>query len=414
MAKCLAKCLSACLVLLRTVVIKLDETPCSPLYTPSEIARTIVRRPNLRIVSRYVRDSYLLTFLLTLLVLTFVMCIMVLFRIADTLAMGGSGRLIAIIFLAGLPSALGLSIPVSIMTGALLTFGKLSANGEITAMKSSGIRMLQIMRQPMIFAALMSVVCLYLNNDLIPASYATRRDALRQLGAESPMQLIEEGRPIRDFPGITFYVGSKKNNQLQDILIYQVQKGAPARTIRAKSGAITPSDDKQSLVIDLYDVRVDPFYDDRPGPGLASHFPFIINLGEKRQREASKMKKKSDMTSDELLEAIMSIPSLSPALTPDEQKRHKAVLTVEFHKRIVMSIACFAFVLLGAPLATRTHRQETTIGIGISIGLVFAFYLFIIVAETMTKHPVLQPHLITWIPIAIALLIGTRLIRHCD
>jgi len=353
--------------------------------------------------------------MLTLLVLTFVMCIMVLFRIADPIAMGGSVRLIVTIFLAGLPAALGFSIPVSIMTAALLTFGKLSANGEITAMKSSGIRMLQIMRQPMIFAALMSVTCLYLNTDIIPNSYATRRAALRELGTESPMQLIEEGRPIRDFPGITFYVGSKKDNELQDILIYQVQKGSPPRTIRAQHGTITASEDRQNLIIDLYDVRIDPFYDDKPGPGHASHFPFQIALdGSNSSDTTPKIKKKSDMTMDEIIEAMNNVSSFNKELPAEEQDRQHAVLTVEFHKRIVMALACFIFVLLGAPLATRTHRQETTVGIGISLGLVFVFYLFIIVAETMTKHPIIQPHLIPWIPIAMALFLGVRLIRRCD
>lgn len=368
----------------------------------------------MRIVSRYVRNSYLLTFLLTLLVLTFVMCVMVLFRIADPIAMGGSLRLIAKIFLAGLPSAISFSIPVSVMTAALLTFGKLSSNGEITAMKSSGLRMLQIMQQPIVFAALMSVICLYLNTDLVPVSYGARREALRQLGTESPMQLIEEGRPIRDFPGITFYVGGKKDNQLQDVFIYQIQKGSPPRTIRAKSGTITATEDKQGLLIDLYDVRIDPFYDDRPGAGLASHFPFLINLNQPDSGRGPRIKKKSDMTADEIVSALQDMGNNFPGLPPDEMEHQRAILLVELNKRIVMALSCFAFVLLGAPLATKTHRQETTVGIGISLGLVFIFYLFIIVAETMTKHPILQPHLITWLPIAIAIGLGGRLIRRCD
>jgi lipopolysaccharide export system permease protein len=342
------------------------------------------------------------------------MCVMVLFRIADPIAMGGSLRLIGIIFVSGLPAALGFSIPVSIMTAALLTFGKLSANGEITAMKSSGIRMLQIMRQPMIFAALMSTVCLYLNTDIIPSSYAARREALRQLGTENPMQLIEDGRTIYNFPGIAFYVGSKEDNNLKDILIYQTKKGSTSRTIRAKHGTVTTSEDKQSLVIDLYDVRVDPFYDDKPGPGHASHFPFVIDLKKKGANDSPKMRKKSDMTMDEIIRAMGNVATLYPGLPAEEQARLHAMLSVEFHKRIVMGLACFAFVMLGAPLATRTHRQETSVGIGISLGLVFIFYLFIIVAETMTKHPILQPHLITWIPIALAMFLGIRLIRRCD
>lgn len=370
----------------------------------------------MRIVSRYVRDSYLVTFVMTLLVLTFVMCVMVLFRIADAIAMGGSPYLIGKIFLAGLPSAIGFSIPFSIITAALLTFGKLSANGEITAMKSSGIRMLQIMRQPILFALLMSAVCLYLNADMIPESYHTRRDALRQLGLESPLQLIEEGRPIRDFPGMTFYIGSKRDDKIDDIIIYQsMQKNLPAREIRAQSGTVSPSEDKKSILIDLYNVRIDPFYEDRPGAGTASHFPYVIDLSKLMGDDSSKkVKKKSDMTLAELMETRASLTNSYPEMNDTELVKQDMSLLVEFNKRLVMAISCFVFVLLGAPLATKTHRQETTVGIAISLGLIFSFYLFVIIAETLTKYPWTQPHLILWIPVVLATTLGMFLIKRCD
>ncbi|MEI6167766.1 MAG: LptF/LptG family permease [bacterium] len=370
----------------------------------------------MRIVSRYVRNSYLVTFVMTLLVLTFVMCVMVLFRIADAIAMGGSLYLIGKIFLAGLPSAVGFSIPFSVITAALLTFGKLSANGEITAMKSSGIRMLQIMRQPILFALLMSAVCLYLNASLIPESTHTRRDTLRQLGLESPLQLIEEGRPIRDFPGMTFYIGSKRDNKIEDIIIYQAkQKTSPAREIRARSGTVSSADDKKSILIDLYDVRIDPFYEDKPGAGTASHFPYSIDLSRMTGQDTSrKIKRKSDMTLDEIIETRGSLMQSYPEMDDAGLIKQDMALKVEFNKRLVMAISCFVFVLLGAPLATKTHRQETTIGIGISLGLIFTFYLFVIVAETLTKYPWTQPHFILWIPVVLATSLGMYLIKRCD
>ncbi|MEI8140111.1 MAG: LptF/LptG family permease [bacterium] len=370
----------------------------------------------MRIVSRYVRDSYLVTFVMTLLVLTFVMCVMVLFRIADAIAMGGSIYLIGKIFLAGLPSAVGFSIPFSIITAALLTFGKLSANGEITAMKSSGIRMLQIMRQPILFAVLMSAVCLYLNAELIPESYHMRRDALRQLGLESPLQLIEEGRPIRDFPGMTFYIGSKRDNKIEDIIIYQApQKNSPAREIRARSGVVSTAEDNKSILVDLYDVRIDPFYEDRPGAGTASHFPYSIDLSRLTGADnPKKVKRKSDMSLLEITDIRGNLKNSYPEMNNEALAKQDMALKVEFNKRIVMAISCFVFVLLGAPLATKTHRQETTIGIGISLGLIFSFYLFVIVAETLTKYPWTQPHLILWIPVVLATGLGLFLINRCD
>lgn len=369
----------------------------------------------MRIISAYVRNSYLVTFLMTLMVLTFVMCVMVLFRIADAIAMGGSPYLIGKIFLAGLPSAFGFSIPVSIITAALLTFGKLSASGEITAMKSSGIRMLQIMRQPILFAVLMGAACFYLNAELIPVSYHARREALAQLGIESPLQLIEEGRPIRDFPGITVYIGAKRDQVVEDVLIYQAQPNKQGRTIRAKHGTVSPTADKTGLLVDLYDVRIDPFYEDRPGPGSASHFPYVIDLSRfTSAAQSGGTKKKSDMTLNELLSTREILRQAYPELDTDALAQQDMSLQLEFHKRIVLSIACLAFVLLGAPLATKTHRQETTIGIGISLGLIFLFYLFIIVAESLVKFPWTQPYLIVWIPVVLATSLGLVLIKRCD
>lgn len=353
---------------------------------------------------------------MTLLVLTFVMCVMVLFRIADVIAMGGSLYLIGKIFVAGLPPALGFSIPFSIITAALLTFGKLSANGEITAMKSSGIRMLQIMRQPILFAILMSTACLYLNSTLIPESYSIRRDTLRQLGMETPLQLIEEGRPIRDFPGMTFYIGSKHGNQIEDIIIYQSsQKNSPAREIRAQSGTVSSSEDKKSILVDLYNVRIDPFYEDRPGAGTASHFPYLIDLSRLTGGDSTKKaKRKSDMSLDEIMETRANLQQFYPEMDSLSLAKQDMSLKVEFNKRIVLAVSCIIFVLLGAPLATKTHRQETTIGIGISLGLIFAFYLFVIVAETLVKYPWIQPHLVLWIPVVLATGLGLILIKRCD
>ncbi len=367
----------------------------------------------MRTLSRYIRDSYLLTFVLTVLVFTFVMCIMVLFRIADLIAMGGSLRLLSVIFLTGIPQALGLSIPISVMTSALLTFGKLSANGEITAMKSSGIRMLQIIRGPFLYAALMSIICFYLQADWIPTSYHMRRNAVRELGTSSPLQLLEEGRVIRDFPGFTVWFASKRGNEVSDIFIYQREPGRGPRTIRARRGVITATEDKQSLLVDLFDVRIDPFYDDRPGAGVASQFPLVIPLTRMSSGGAS-VKKKSDMTMDELIETCNTIPDVYPDLDAEGQARQAMTLRVELHKRIVLALSCVAFVILGAPLATRTHRSETTLGIAMSLVLVFVFYLFVIIAETLTRRPELQPHLIVWLPIALAALLGARLIHRTD
>lgn len=367
----------------------------------------------MRIIPRYVMQGFLLTFAVTLLVFTFIMCTLVLFKAVDYIAAGGDFVTILKIFLTGLPSAMAISIPISVLTAALLTFGRLSAQGEITAMKASGISMKMIILYPLLFSALMTALCFYLNAELAPISYHIRRQALWNLGMNTPLTLIEEGRFITDFPGIAFYVGDKKGNRIFNVIIYR-QSGNFLRNIRAKSGTVRLSSDRNSLIVDLVDVRVDPFTDDRPGPGYSDFFPVQIDLPSKAQA-LNPPKKRSDLTMRELLEQIDApLQPSAPKADQTDPAQHRMSLVVEYHKRIVLALSCIAFMVLGAPLATRTHRTESSIGVAISLFLVFNFYLFIVIADSLTKRPDLMPYLITWIPIAISFGLGAYLVRRCE
>jgi lipopolysaccharide export system permease protein len=160
-------------------------------------------------------------------------------------------------------------------------------------------------------------------------------------------------------------------------------------------------------------VRIDPFYDDRPGPGHARHLPLKLPL-PRTEKRTSRMKKANDMTLSELHQTAAQLPTLMPELEPEKLAENQMQLTVEFHRRIAMALSCFIFVLLGVPLGTQTHRRESTVGIAISLLLVLVFYLFIIVAKSLSKHPDLHPYLICWAPILLAIGLSAFLIRRCE
>jgi lipopolysaccharide export system permease protein len=85
---------------------------------------------------------------------------------------------------------------------------------------------------------------------------------------------------------------------------------------------------------------------------------------------------------------------------------------VELTKRIVLALSCFTFVLLGIPLGTKTHRKESSIGIGISLALVTVFYIFLVLGETMAKYPQTHPYLILCLPVLASLGLGAYLINR--
>ena len=65
----------------------------------------------------------------------------------------------------------------------------------------------------------------------------------------------------------------------------------------------------------------------------------------------------------------------------------------------------FAY-LLGLPLAIRTSRRETSIGLFISVILAGAFFMSIILCESLSSFPKLYPQYLLWLPNIIFQLLG--------
>ena len=68
------------------------------------------------------------------------------------------------------------------------------------------------------------------------------------------------------------------------------------------------------------------------------------------------------------------------------------------NKRIAFALSPIAFLLLGMPLAIKTSRRETSIGLFISVILAAVYFFSIILFESLDKFTWLYPQYLLWIP----------------
>jgi len=361
----------------------------------------------LKILTRYILSSFLITFLTTVFVLTFVMTIGGIFKLSGLIANGVDWQPLVMILAISIPQVLSFSIPVSVLISVLLVFGRLSSDSEIVAMQSCGISLFKVALPIWICGVLLSATCFFIYNRVVPFTHYKTRSTVSKLKHTSIDKLIEEGRFIDCTPELSLFVGKRKNSQLEDIRIYDTSLGF-RREIIAKSGSITNNMQLGKIILKLHDVRITPFKKGSPAAAYCSVLP--IEVSTQKQRSKYRMKV-TDFTGIQLIRRIRNIKKFFPELTPQTTTEKRSKFLVEINSRAAMSISCLVFAMIGIPLGVKSHRKETSIGIAIGLGLITFFYMFMIVADSLAKYPQTIPHLIVWIPVAVSCLLGLHLMR---
>jgi lipopolysaccharide export system permease protein len=83
---------------------------------------------------------------------------------------------------------------------------------------------------------------------------------------------------------------------------------------------------------------------------------------------------------------------------------------IEMNKKFSLAFSAFALVLVGLPLAIRTHKSEKSINFVLSLGLVVLYYIFFAGGEALSQKGVIPSGLGTWTPNIVFIFFGFLLI----
>lgn len=199
--------------------------------------------------------TFLPLFMMTFFICLFIVMMQFLWKYIDELVGKGlSVDLIAELFFYAALSMIPLALPLSILLASLMTFGNLGEHFELTAMKSSGISLLTVMKPLTVFIALVSVGAFFFQNDVLPQSQVKMWTLLFSMRQKSPTLDIPEGAIYSQIPGYNLYVKQKnpKNDKLYGILIYDVSISSTyPRIVAADSGSLSMTPDKTHLILSL-------------------------------------------------------------------------------------------------------------------------------------------------------------------
>ena len=373
-------------------------------------------------LSKYLIKDFLTTFGVAMLLVTFAFSVGAIYKAVDIMAKGFPVGVVGRFFVNNLPYSVAYTIPISALFSTLLLFGRLSTDSEVSAMKSGGLSLFQIASPIVLVAFLLMLFCFYNNFEVYPKTTYYNRQLIKSLGVEDPIKLLEEGRFIRDFPGFVVYVGGKSDNEVRDLIVYQLDRdtGRVNATIRAERGSLHADSQNHVLEVTLVNSQMEMADPDAPDDPTRMKYatgdeisPLRFDFDELVKKKKVYPKQKNTTFAD-LIYRVRNPEEGYGWLPKSDWAGERCRDLIEINQRICLSIAPFMFVLIAIPLGIRSHRKESSAGMMVSLAIVFLYYIFIILSDTFDKSPQLYPWLLPWIPILGGQIAALILLRRAE
>src|SRR3954465_15698221 len=212
----------------------------------------------MKIIDRYISRQLMVNLIFAIVVLSFVLVIGNIFRKLLPLLVNHD---LPVEYLVGfvayvLPFSLIFTIPWGLLTAVLLVFGRLSADNELTALRSNGLSIARICL-PLVGVALVATLAsLWLNVQVAPAAQEEMRATVFNLATRNPMALFGSDQVIDQFPGRKIYVGKKNGNKLENILVCETNdRSMPMKVTHAREGSLEADLPNHRILMHLSDAR---------------------------------------------------------------------------------------------------------------------------------------------------------------
>ena len=206
-------------------------------------------------LNKYLFKQSLIPFLLSVAVITTVLFLQFLIRAVDRFLGKGLDALTIFEYLyLNLAWIIALSVPMSLLISSVMTFGRMAQQNEITALKSAGVNLYNIIKPALWFGAMVATALCFFNNFILPEMNYNARLLARDIYKKKPELSIEPGYFVDMIPQYTMIVKEMDGKYFKDVKIFSKNQKSEQTTIYANQGSL--SSDGNMITIDLQDGEI--------------------------------------------------------------------------------------------------------------------------------------------------------------
>ena len=209
----------------------------------------------MKTLNKYLFNQSLIPFVLSVGVITTVLFLQFLIRAVDRFLGKGLDALTIFEYLyLNLAWIIALSVPMSLLISSVMTFGRMAQQNEITALKSAGVSLYNIIKPALWFGTFVAVGLCIFNNFILPEMNYNARLLARDIYKKKPELSIEPGYFVDMIPQYTMIVKEMDGKDFKDVKIFSKNKESEQTTIYANAGSL--SSNGNIITIDLMDGEI--------------------------------------------------------------------------------------------------------------------------------------------------------------
>lgn len=361
---------------------------------PARRRRVVLRLPRLRLRFPNILDRYVLTRLGGILALVWISAIAIsqiadlTGSIDDILKNQPPARIILQYYkYQSLQTAYDIA-PIAVLIATLITFSLLSRTSEVIALRSLGISLHRIALPAVAGAAVVSLLCAFLQLQVLPASNQKVEEANniikgrtqpRSVRRADQQWLLGQGRFIYNY--LNFDPGAATLQRLQ-VFDFDPNHQLVARLLVANA-KFTP----QGWAVSDGWARTFEGLNERSFRSITT--PVVVDLEEKPEYFAAEVRKPREMGFTELRAYVKEVRDSGQAVP---------ALEVALQDRVAFPFASLVMALVALPFAFRLERKGALYGLGLAIVLGICFLAVFAFFRTLGQVGTFPAAIASWSP----------------
>lgn len=344
-------------------------------------------------IDRYILREFTPFFCLSCGVTTFVLVLDKLFKLG-TFVLGNRLGLVGFLQLLSYVLAMvgGLILPIAFLIASILTWGRLSGDGEYVAMKAAGLSLYRLLL-PLLGVA----IVVYVASGLLmmfgsPWGAQGMRHMVFEVARRQAHYHLRPKAFHDAFKGIVLYVERSQPEQqrLEGIFIADTRTRSP-QIITAQSAKLMIQPEILEVVLHLHEgvIHGSEAEDDRYAVLKFGDYVIRLELDTALARRAKRSTRPRELYPAQIHDQIAS-----QAVGSSQHRR----LVLFWHKLFALPFACIIFAGLGPVLGIVQNRSGRTGGYILGLGAIFVYYVFLAASNALGEETLFSPLLAAWLP----------------